>query len=128
MRKIGLVIVCILILSACNSPEEDKITSNVVADEVPEGEIDESPGDNAGIRVSDWYRSEKYGRDVIDIINFDDRDRQIKVTTVCYDSEDTIIPSADSEVLTLPAERQWTWIPMCPENTASYTIDIDELD
>src|SRR3989338_11029345 len=77
-----------------------------------------------GIRVSEWYKSEKYNRDVIDIRNFDEINRTIRITTICYGNNKTEIPSNDSEIITIPPLNQWTWVPVCPREAVSYTIKI----
>jgi hypothetical protein len=109
---VTILLIACLLLSACSSSEKTQDEKN-----------DVSNYENlTGIRVSDWYKSEQYGKDIIDIFNFDDRERKINVTTVCFDKDDKQVPSDDSEVLTIPANHQWTWIPVCPEEAISYTI------
>ena len=80
-----------------------------------------------GVRVSEWYKSEEYGKDVIDIMNFDDFTRIVKVETVCYDENGDKLESNDVEILEIPAESQYTWVPMCPEGTESYTIELSDV-
>ncbi len=80
-----------------------------------------------GIRFSDWYYSEKYARDIIDIQNFDIKDHVLNVTTICYGPKNTTIARNDSEILTLPKRSQWAWIPVCPEETTSYMLDVFEV-
>ncbi len=87
-----------------------------------------SMSSQTGIKVSEWYLNKRYGGDVIDIINFDDRNRTVRVTTFCFDENNNTMPSNDSEIIKLPAKSQWTWIPLCPKNVDSYTIDVEELD
>ena len=131
-----LAIVLILLLALGCKPgtdasEDNEITGNVVADNQEEKQADkpeQNLDDITGIRVSEWYKSEEHNKDVIDIFNFDDVERTIKVTTLCYDKDGKEIPSDDKEVLKLPSQHQQTWLPMCPEGTESYTIDIEPLD
>ncbi|HII17414.1 TPA: hypothetical protein HA361_05870 [Candidatus Woesearchaeota archaeon] len=85
------------------------------------------PDAPTGIRVSDWYPSEKYGRDIIDIINFDPIERTVNVTTICYDKEDNALPGNDTEILLIPPESQWTWVPVCPAGTISFSLSVLDL-
>ncbi|MBS3142872.1 hypothetical protein J4464_05800 [Candidatus Woesearchaeota archaeon] len=80
-----------------------------------------------GIRFSDWYFSEKYQRDIIDIQNFDIEDHVLNVTTICFGPKNSTIARNDSEILTLPKRSQWAWIPVCPEETTSYMLDVFEV-
>lgn len=112
-----LLLVIILVLQACSQAEENKET-----------EKSQDIDDLKGIKLSQWYKSEKYQRDVIDVMNFDTVERTVNVTTVCFGENDERIPTNDSEVLVIPARNKYVWIPVCPENTVSYTIDIDEMD
>jgi hypothetical protein len=40
-------------------------------------------GNLTGIRFSEWYTDDRYGREVIDIFNFDPVVRRVNVTTLC---------------------------------------------
>ena len=120
-----LALVFIFGCSAKTSNNGEAVTGMAVADQEEEEKADDGI---SGIRISDWYKSEKHGKDIIDIYNFDDRERVINVTTVCFDENNNLLPSDDTYVLTLPAKHQQSWVPMCPEGTASYNILIDELD
>ena len=137
-RDICFAIIISMFLVGCNSESSINSSSNEldVKDSSSKENEDIDQADNqlpsedepSGIMVSDWYMSEKYGRDIIDILNFDDRARRILVNSVCFDSENSIIPFDDTELLEMPPRSQWAWIPLCPNGTASYNINITELD
>jgi hypothetical protein len=107
-----LMIALVPLLNGCSSKVESKKEAN----------------DENLIGFSDWYKSEKYGRDIIDVLNFDNRTRKINVTTICFDEKNNSIPSGDSEILTMPANSRWPWVPVCPEGITSYTVNMSTAD
>jgi len=129
-----VLILILMFLTACKG-EITGITGSVAVNNLGDKKEVATNSDDAtgngevsGIRVSDWYKSEKYGKDIIDVFNFDDRESTVNITTICYDKDDEILPSNDSEILKIPAKQQWTWIPICPSGTVSYNIDLKKLD
>jgi len=128
------VILLILLLFGCSESDQQNEETNDVSPAASADQLIiteqtmEDEEEYSGIRVSEWYRNEEFNRDVIDILNFDDRERIIKGDTICFDTNQEILPSNDSETLTIPPKSQWTWIPVCPEGTTSFTINITELN
>ena len=96
-------------------------------------DADEQDLDIKDIRFSDWHYSEKYGAEVIEVINYDERPRTINITSLCFDEDDNLISSEDSEILTLkPRDDDLVMpvvlIPVCPNGTRSYNLDRKKLD
>ena len=117
------VIVLILLSSCTRMPEEsgqDKEEHEVV--------ITTEFENYSGVYASQWYFDKEHQKDVIDIINFDNRERIINGTTVCLDGNGDIISTKDTAVLTLPPKSRWTWIPDCPGSAMFQTVNITPLD
>jgi hypothetical protein len=74
--------------------------------------VNDQFGNLTGIRFSQWYMSEKYQRDIIDVMNFDNVERTINITTKCFDTNGNLIPSNDSEVLKIPPKNMWARFPI----------------
>ena len=109
MRKIILLIFFILIfIISCNHPNDpDKIE---------------------GVTVGEWYYSKEYKKNIIDIINFDDMERIIRVTSLCFDKNNKPLQSNDTEVLNLPPKSQQKWVPICPNSSVYHTIKLEKID
>jgi len=81
-----------------------------------------------GVTVGEWYYNQKYQKNIIDIINFDNIERKVKVTSLCFDGNNKQLPSNDSAILTLPPKSQQKWVPICPNFSVSHTIKLEKVD
>ena len=109
MKKLILIFLLIIFLAGCSRSQE--VEENLT-----------------GIRVSGWYMSEKYQQDIMDLMNFDQVNHTLNVTTLCFDKNDTRLPSNDSEIVHIPARKKITWVPACPKSTRSFKLDIEKIN
>ena len=112
------LIIMLTLLFACRQ-------ADVSAPEIDQTVIE--PDQDMGIKMSEWYESEKHGRKVLDILNFDIGERRVNVTTLCYGEDSVLLSENDSAVLKIPGKHQWTWVPVCPAGTVTYNVRLDRL-
>lgn len=117
MRKLWLSVFLSLavVLAGCSGGDAAQETQT---------ETQEQP---TGVQVSEPFYSEEYGTQMVDLYNFDAEDKRLYVETLCFDEEGRELPTDDSEELTLPTESRWGWIPVCPDDTASFSVRFREL-
>ena len=123
MDRKGIVVLVVVVLMGLMiyGLIEGTITGNLVKDEEekPESETKEY----TGIKVSGPELNEE--KEVIhNIFNFDEIERKVIVTNLCYDISRNLIDDSDTYVMTLAPESVSGWKPDCPPNTDDYRIDI----
>lgn len=82
--------------------------------------------DYTGIKIGPAELNEN-NETIHNIFNFDKTQKNLTVTTLCYDKNGKLIDNNDSYVITMEPETVSGWKPTCPDNTANYLIDISEL-
>ena len=90
-------------------------------------EIVEAKEQPAGLKISSPTLNDK-GQVIHNIFNFDETEKTIKVTTVCYNEKRDVINDNDSYIMTLPGGTMQGWRPICPDKTADYQINITEVE
>lgn len=112
LKIIGCFCIILLLVTACS----DKAKKADSEDEI----------EYAGVKVSAAQRDEN-NKIIHNIFNFDTTEKTVNVTTLCLDIYNNVISDDDSYIMTLPPESISGWEPECPEDTANYRIDIEDI-
>ena len=86
----------------------------------------EEIGNFTGIKLGPATPNED-GERVHNIYNFDEIEKKVIVTTICYGSDGEIVDDSDTSEMVLGAESVSGWKPGCPYDTKDYRIDIKEI-